>query len=439
MVTKNIKNKSSKKVKKNLNESNMFKLISDKTKLRVKGLIEKRLTTKTILIFAQEYESYDPEIRKELMAYITFLFNEEEEKFHKDYKKVMDPRAQHLQQIRWLELSEKRENIKKIQEILIKSDPEIVEKNLKVNTKPPVEEEKENLDKKTKKSKPLKIKTEETKIDKMLREAQLREENEAVLRQKKLEQEKLKKEQAEKERLLKAKKAKELKEKKANTKPKSIANDSKKTETKTVKPNTEEIEKAKLIENISLEKNEVKNKELNQNTIQKEKEIKTSKVDRNYEREQAEKEKLWKELYGTSRNENNKTYSESDNTTTKKSFVPTDKTPTLDYDELTHFIICGRSFDFDEYSNPSNRYFNFWRKMARKFRMSNLTVWLSLNTSKQPKLLKKRLKIQKKIERKLNISSNNSKTKSIVENKINKKELKKQEAITKNESIEVNE
>ncbi|AKU79551.1 hypothetical protein [Spiroplasma turonicum] len=370
-------------------QNNIFNLISDKTKLRIKGLIEKRLTTKTVLLFAQEYESYDIEVRRELIAYIAFLFNEEEEKFNKDYSQQIqqDPRAQHLQQIRWLELSEKRENIKKIEDILIKRDQEVVQENLKIN-KPKNSEKDKEIELKSKQSKPVKVKIEESKLDKMLKEAQLREENEAKLRQRKIEEEKLKKQAIEKERALRSKKALEKKQETKNI-------------DKLLKVEPKVTEKVKNDSKLSDEKN-------NKQDVQAEKVVKSVQIDRNYEKEQAEKEKLWKELYGSSRSDKSRLNLPNENTSVKKVFKPslTDKTPTFDYDELTHFVICGRKFDFEEYSNVNNKYFIFWRKMTKKFRMSNITVWLNLNIDKQPKLLKKRLKFQKKLEKRFKTNNN---------------------------------
>ncbi|ASP28075.1 hypothetical protein SCORR_v1c03010 [Spiroplasma corruscae] len=419
MVKKTSKNRNLSK----FNDSK-FNLISDKTKLRIKGLIEKRLTTKTILIFAQEYESYDLAVRKQLISYISYLFNQEEEIYHQEFNRNIqqDPRSKHLQQIRWLELSEKRENIKRIEEILIKTDPETIVENLTVDTSKVIEIE-QVPEEKPKKIKPLKPKNEESKIEKMLREAQIREQNEYKLREKKAAEEKLKKEQYEKEKELRAKKQAENKEVKSDK----------------VKKNNNLIE-SKSEKEIQIKKKDTIKKEIkksqpniviNHNQTE-EKQVSTAKVDRNYEKEQAEKEKLWKELYGSTRSVGGKVPNDNENNS-KKVFVPTDKTPSIDFDELTHFVICGRSFEIAEYSSANNKYFIFWRKMAKKFKMSNLTVWLNLNINKQPKLLKKRLKFEKKIEKRFKLNNQ-------LDSRVKKEKPMKntKENDTKNETVEIN-
>ncbi|ARU91953.1 hypothetical protein SCLARK_001430 [Spiroplasma clarkii] len=86
-----------------------FKLISNITKARIKGLIEKRLTTQTIALFAQEYESYDAAVRLEILEYIFFLLENEEEQLNAQAVKADDVRNKILMDRRKMEFNEKNQ------------------------------------------------------------------------------------------------------------------------------------------------------------------------------------------------------------------------------------------------------------------------------------------------------------------------------------------
>ncbi|AGR41008.1 hypothetical protein [Spiroplasma taiwanense] len=444
-----------------------FTLISNKTKQRIRGLIEKRLTPKTIILFAQEYESYEKAVREELIKYIEFLLKQEEENFIRESSSYwQDPRLQIIQERKKIEFTEKQQNIKKIQDYLISTNikkfvaplpiknneikkievtpifkryeiaNKISEQNKKTSDAPSkvnnttiptvkknntkVKNKQVNLKnisatslksssvepKKITKSKPTIIdNNKNSKIDFLLKEAQQREAEEIRIKKEQEEKNKQAEEQKNKEILEQnAIREKLLKEKQESAK---LAKQ-KKLVKKVNSENIIKLEKQKKPEIII---KPVKSKYEQKLLASSFKE--SNSQGRNYLKEQEEKEKLWKELYGKTREETLKERKDS-NINIVNELKTSKKLVNFDTEELTEFKVLNNTFLIEEYIDPKSKYFNFWKKMRKKYKMSNITVWLSLNGKKHKKILKKRLKLEKKLGKK-NIalkSSNNTKSAS---------------------------
>jgi hypothetical protein len=340
-----------------------FQLISVQTKRRIAGLIEMKLTPNTIALFASEYEGYDPLIRLEIVEYIGFLMDKELTLFMAQVRDV--PADDVTIKRRKQEFEEKAKNIRRIQDILV--DPKNVRepKNsaLKAGTAPKAESKKNE--------KVLtKVQKDEAndKIKKMLREAEEREranaraEKEAEKRRKELE--KVEKANASK---------KVTKEKVKKDKPAKGDNDSAK------------VAKEKADNEAYLRR---------QREVQMDKERQA----REYMKREAEKEKLWMELYGKTRDESQKHRDAAKENQAQKPDAERDKTPRIRDTKITEYQLFGHAYVIDELIDPKNRVYLFWFNIKQRVGVGNLFAFIeSLPLSKQKKYFKKRLKWLKKI------------------------------------------
>jgi hypothetical protein len=340
-----------------------FQLISVQTKRRIAGLIEMKLTPNTIALFASEYEGYDPLIRLEIVEYIGFLMDKELTLFMAQVRDV--PADDVTIKRRKQEFEEKAKNIRRIQDILV--DPKNVRepKNsaLKAGTAPKAEPKKNE--------KVLtKVQKDEAndKIKKMLREAEEREranaraEKEAEKRRKELEK-------AEKANASK----KVTKEKVKKDKPAKGDNDSAK------------VAKEKADNEAYLRR---------QREVQMDKERQA----REYMKREAEKEKLWMELYGKTRDESQKHRDAAKENQAQKPDAERDKTPRIRDTKITEYQLFGHAYVIDELIDPKNRVYLFWFNIKQRVGVGNLFAFIeSLPLSKQKKYFKKRLKWLKKI------------------------------------------
>ncbi|AHI52723.1 hypothetical protein [Spiroplasma culicicola] len=349
-----------------------FKLIGDRTKQRIIGLIEKRLTAQTIMLFAQEYESYDAEIRNEIIEFIMFLLNREEEALRLNEAKIADQRAKMIMERRKMEFQEKQSNFKKIQDMLSKTEankkrPVETTTKLKV-TKP---EPKPKVETKPKAAPKPEVKAQpkpkvDSKLEQMLKEAQLREQK--MAREEKQRQEEL----AQQQKLAEAAKAKEVKQKaaakpKAAPKPKTTTASNKVSRTPSKKP-------------LSYEERLFASQAGSKTT-----------QERDYEKEQKEKERLWQELYGKTREQSLGERQKIVAKDSKKDDV--DKTPTIEEVKLTDFRLNGVLCPIDELTDPKNKLYVFWSKIKAKYRTANISAWLREKPLKfQRKIYKKRMK-----------------------------------------------
>ncbi|AOG60274.1 hypothetical protein SHELI_v1c03190 [Spiroplasma helicoides] len=496
-----------------------FIIISEKTKARIRGLIEKRLTAQTIALFAQEYETYEPKIRSEIIDFIVFLLEKEEEIILEVENKNIDDRDSLSIEKRKVDFMEKQSNIKKIQEALKWTPPErnmfydipqeskknvnigtIAKKNSQKNgiqiKRPELPEQpsyqlraskiakneeptlkQKELNKaieefeanasslKTKLPSKPKPSKKVSKMDSILREAQIREQEalaEQLRREKGLVKDKQKelakqaaKEQKEKETLIakeqkqmeKEAKIKKMEEKKEAKKAKEVviekenklqkmlreaqlredrleaeAKAKKELEAKLAKEKAEELERekkakeeAKIQAKLAREKaaKEKAAKEKSLKSVNKEKQVSSKakstttkeevkapvQTSRNYEKEQAEKEKLWKELYGKSR-----TATESTKRPATSSFSSSpknvDKTPSISYEQLSDFRLYGKVYPIGELTDPKNKMYVFWNGIKTKYRVSNVSVWLKDKSNFfNWWIFKKRLKAEKRVNK----------------------------------------
>ncbi|ATX71292.1 hypothetical protein [Spiroplasma clarkii] len=361
-----------------------FKLISNITKARIKGLIEKRLTTQTIALFAQEYESYDAAVRLEILEYIFFLLENEEEQLNAQAVKADDVRNKILMDRRKMEFNEKKSNVLKIQQILVENTDtkkinlgatkanrvkfENTEKRLELGT--PVAMVNKSTTSGTKK--PKVVKEKETNFTKMIKEAEERERQAIKEAQKKEAEAKALKAQLAKQKAAEAKALKEAKAKKqaelaakkaASAKAKSDAKENAKTKAKA-----------------------------------QDKDIKITAVDRDYEKEQREKERLWLELYGKTRTES---LVERDQKKASE-FKPTgedDKRPSMQFEiDPTDFRIGNDIYLVEELTNPKNRCYSFWNTIKAKYGVPSIYVLIH---EKPQGVLKKVNRQRKKYEKKL--------------------------------------
>ncbi|QEH61707.1 hypothetical protein SCHIN_v1c05100 [Spiroplasma chinense] len=345
---------------KNKTSGKDFTLISEKTKARIRGLIEKRLTAQTIALFAQEYEAYEPEIRKEIIEYILFLLSVEEEALKAIEGGVADHRARMLMERRKLEFAEKQSNIRKIQDMLNKKPAG--------NQKPKVAVKLE--EKPVKKEEPKKeTKKQLSKLEQMLKEAQMRE-------AKNLKNEK------EQEKLEAERKAKEAAKKRKEEKAK--------------------LEKAKKEEQKKISRTPAKKPLSYDEKLLAAQAEQPSMIERDYEKEQREKERLWKELYGKTRADSLKERAKVAMRESDRSEA--DKTPTIEEILLVSYELYGNVYDIEELTDPKNKYYLFWSTMKQKYKVSNISIWIKEKPiGFQKKIYKKRLKIEKQISKKLEL------------------------------------
>ena len=396
-----------------------FTLITEKTKLRIKGLIEKKLTTQTIALFAQEYELYEPAIRSEIMEFILFLISKEEAEIKSKDTQHLDTRTRLLLEMRKMEFSEKKSNIKKIQEVLIKKE---VDEERKKAAKLAAEKAKLN------KPETPKI---NNKLEKMLREARERE----LQREK---EEKLEKQKKEKEALLKKEAAKKLAEQKRKENQKkreelqknkannsNIKDKNSSNELKTLnKDNKAGFVEKKTSSTTTKAKNDNKKPLSYEEKLFAAKNNQFTPVERDYEKEQKEKEKLWKELYGNPRDQKS---GDKPTTTSKETWIKEiDKTPTIEELVLEDYSLYGHRYPIDELINPINKYYIFWNSIKNKYHVSNITSWLKETTPKMhKKLWKKRKKLQKKVDKNRGVPKKAAPNKS--NNKVETKKSQKQD------------
>ncbi|QGS51796.1 hypothetical protein [Spiroplasma tabanidicola] len=409
-----------------------FNLISDKTKTRIKGLMEKRLTTQTVALFAQEYETYDFDIRSEIIDFIVFLLDKAQQELEDNDSRRKDEWDQRAFERRRLDFIEKQTKVKTIQAAL-KTDHSILNKfdfssqQSKVEEKKPIKSVKQtnvktiNLEKQNTSvdsNKKLKKETIASSIEKRIREAALREQKEAAAEKARLEKEK--KEAAElKAKLEKEKKeAAELKFRKEKEK-KAVEEKARKEKEK------KEAEEKKKVDAEKKAKNNLK---AQSNSVFKPKEEKEKeKVDkkpavltqRDYEKEQAEKEKLWKELYGKSRVQTQEAKRPS-----TSSFAPspknTDKTPLIKEESFVNFRLYGHTYPIDELTDPKHKLYVFWNTIKNKYKSGNISVWLKEQSKfKNWWIYKKRLKAAKKANK---MQTNNAISK-LNNNDINQKKF----------------
>ncbi|QHX36557.1 hypothetical protein [Spiroplasma sp. BIUS-1] len=336
-----------------------FDLLSSKVKVRVKNLIDKRLTSQTIMLFAQEYETYDAEVREQLIDYINFLMEIEREKWMNESNYLYEKQnVQNLTTIKQSDFYQRQEEIKKFQEYLTKDRTSATQKAIENSRKETLIKKPEitNVEK-TNQNKNV-VSIEKNSINKMLLEAKIREEKEAKAA--KLREAK----KAEEERQKQLAKQKELEKKK------------------------------KELEKEAKAKKEQKVKKVKKVKTKKSPSPQIIKIDRDYEKEQAEKEKLWKELYGKTRQE---TISErKTNEEVKETFVEYDKKPSFDstIELQKSFTILGHEFSIEETTDPKNKYFSFWYGIKKRVKTSNISIWLSINPNKQKSVLRKRLRLE---------------------------------------------
>ncbi|WP_338985504.1 hypothetical protein [Spiroplasma endosymbiont of Diplazon laetatorius] len=333
-----------------------FPLLSPKVKIRVKNLIEKRLTSQTIMLFAQEYETYDFDFREQLIDYINYLMEIEREKWMNDSGHLYEKQSvQSFSNLKQVDFYQRQEEIKKFQEYLTK-DRDLATQKAIENSRRETLIKKPEVSETTKVTKSTEGKSiEKNSINRMLLEAKMREEKEA--REAKLREAK----RLEEERLKELEKQKALEKKK------------------------KELEKQNKSKKVK--------KEAKKNSKPVKAKVKTQ-TDRDYEKEQAEKEKLWRELYGKSRQETldeRKTESQ-----TIDDFVEYDKKPNFDSTiELQHsFTILGHVFSMEETTDPKNKYFSFWYGIKKRAKTSNVSIWLSIYPNKQKSVLRKRLRLE---------------------------------------------
>ncbi|AUM62549.1 hypothetical protein [Spiroplasma monobiae] len=346
--------------KNNYKNENDFSLLSTKVRTRVKNLIDKRLTSQTVMLFAQEYEAYDIDFREELIEYINFLMEIEREKWMNESAYLYEKqKVGSFGSLKQNDFYKKQEELKKFQEYLSKDRTSATQKAIEDSRREVLVKKPESPEFVNKASNKNVKSIEKNSINRMLLEAKAREEKEA--REARLRETK----RAEEERKEQLAKQKELEKKKKEAIKKSKEkNASKKLEKKPSKKSKVQVQPI---------------------------------IDRNYEKEQAEKEKLWKELYGKTREETlNERKTENE---FKESFVEYDKKPNFNStNEIQKsFMILGYEFSIDEVTDPKNRYFSFWYNLKKRVKTSNISIWLSIHPNKQKSILNKRLRIETNI------------------------------------------
>lgn len=358
-----------------------FKLISNITKARIKGLIEKRLTAQTIALFAQEYETYDAGVREEILDYIFYLLESEEQQLNAQEPHNTDIRNKILYDKRKMELNEKKTNIMKIQKILtekpedrtkaftaqkpaiIKVQPEVKKLDLLAtatkDVEPAVSEPKPKPA--VAEKKPVAKETEATKIAKMIKDAEERE----------------------------AKAAREEKRRNDEKKAQMLAEEKRRNEEKKAKK--ADLPKKEVTSKTASEK-------AKQVAAEKEKAVQVAAIDRDYEKEQREKEKLWLELYGKSRQASLKERDQQ-KAAEFKTTGEDDKRPSMEMEiDPTDFKIGDDIYLVDEVVNPKNRCYVFWNNIKFKYNVPSIYVLIK-NTPY--KVLKKVSKQRKKFEKKI--------------------------------------
>ena len=392
-------------------KSKDFKLISEKTKARIRGLIEKKLTTQTVALFAQEYEDYQPNIRIEILEYIFFLLEKEEQELNDNFIDNNNIRNKIIYDRKKREYTEKKENIKRIQEMLDvnlpakKLDPTSDQRTKIIKIEEPQKKynftevvKKQNQESGEKDSKKIKNSNQKS-IEKRIFEAQKREELEE-------------KKRAEEIRIAQEKQFKIQRE------------EFEKKRAEEIFMQEQEIEKAKKIEIANILKE------------QKEKEIKIQKINRDYEKEQKEKEKLWYKLYGKTRQESLREWTRFKNSLEYKPLTEDDKRHILRLEtNEKDFKIINNSYLIEELIDPKNRYFLFWNNIKKK---QNVISIYSLIKEKPANLLKKIVKKREKYEKRLKKSGTTS---FRIEPTINKQTIKskKNQKTDKNVKLTENE
>lgn len=424
-----------------------FTVIGQKTRDRIRGLIDKKLTLQTIALFASEYEIYDVITRLEIIEYINFLMGQELDLFLSNMSNTEQNSNVSYVRRKKEEFEEKQKNIRKIQELLAKEEPKMNQKafqgkkEIKLESLAP-----QKLDKKAKKAEKKASKESVTEsIAKLIRDAESKERKQRELDL--LEINNLQK-QSDIESAQRELKRSQRAASKTQSKPTTSKTEKKisvnKVEKKSAIPSSidklireaEEREKKQIAIDKELEIKRERQIELEK--IAKEKQIKadlkkskansvetvkkdTTKTAKNkndyaadvikrqkylmeqkekeakeYAQRETEKEKLWQQLYGKSRKQSILERSKAEEPAIE--IKVGDKIPSFETISKLEFVLDTDIIKVIEIVDPSSRMYIFWNNIKKKHKINNIFVFLDkLEPVLQKKLAKKRKKFILKV------------------------------------------
>ncbi|AHI53714.1 hypothetical protein SSABA_v1c03020 [Spiroplasma sabaudiense Ar-1343] len=356
-------------------KTNDFSLLSTGTKIRIKSLIEKRLTMQTIALFAQEYESLDFETRKQINHYIKFLIELEVEEFIKEVEKLNKNFKSDELIRKQITFEEKQKNIKQLQSLLQnseasisnrymrktkafgeipskyeilakrnfseKNDKNILEGNLNVKTVLPLKSNEKY--RKALKRERLQNQKQDEDRKKFFFAADVKDEKKVITIISSSKKNKITLTEAEREAI-----SKKQKDKKSAKKSNLKSETSKKS--KQVEPNVK-----KGLNDFSSVKSRIIS-------------------DEEYIREQKEKERLWNQIYGKSKkdveNHSNKTTQES---------LEHNKIPNIraDFSGSEYFTVGNKKISVKELGDPQNPMYSFWQKVKAKSKANSLVFYFA--------------------------------------------------------------
>ncbi|WP_338972925.1 hypothetical protein [Spiroplasma endosymbiont of Panorpa germanica] len=356
-------------------KENDFKLLSLGTKLRIKSLIEKKLTIQTVTLFAQEYESLDFETRRQMNLYIKFLMDMELHEFLIEVEKLKKENKGREVINRQITFEEKQKNIRQLQSLLNNSESLISNSYMRKDKYLMGGKSKYNLTNNLANKNSDETKEKKVIVKKIKPISSNEKYKEALKREKGLNQNNDYK-----------KISLSLTEEERNKKVPSNG-------TKKSKINLTDEEKkalAKLREEKKILRN--KNIEFKQNSPQKDDSSKSnfkdfslvkSRIisDEEYQREQKEKERLWNQIYGKSKKEV-ADYSDKKNLES----LEHNKMPNIsaNYSGNDFFTVGNKKISVKELVDPKNPMFSFWQKIKVKSKANSLiTYFNSIASMKQ--------------------------------------------------------
>ncbi|WP_338970667.1 hypothetical protein [Spiroplasma endosymbiont of Labia minor] len=378
-----------------------FDLLSTKTKIRIRDLIEKRLTPQTIVLFAQEYESYDLSIRVQINQYIRYLMELEYEEFLSSTKALSKGEITFGQK---QVFEERQRSLKTLQNLLKSKETNILHstKNDKtlIDSKQAIAEQKKFNFGYKESAKEAK-KTEDL-MRKRLDEMEKRERDEAS-------------------GMYSISKKPLLVNPKQETAKiaRSVINDD--FETNIAKTSTE-----KIVKNI--DSNNYNSSIVNKNKFKDFDQVRTRITDdKEYKKEQLEKERLWKQLYGNLKKNNDE--NEFANSTPEISEKDKQFNINVFDDKRNYFFVGNVKITYFEVADPKSRNFIFWQKWRRKKSMFTVESYFQQTATEKFRL--KILKLRNKFMSKNGINEE-SVIQPISAKKIKPAEPKKENKVNSN-------
>ncbi|AXK51089.1 hypothetical protein [Spiroplasma alleghenense] len=365
---------------KNINNSD-FALLSVSTKIRIKSLIEKKLTMQTVALFAQEYESLDFDIRREMNLYIKYLMDLELHEFIIEVEKLKRENKGSDVIRRQITFEEKQKNIRQLQSLLNNSEAIISNSYMRKDKYLSNGQSKYNLTNNLANKNSEQVVEKKVVVKKIQPITSNEKYKEALKREKGLNENMASKRVSlslsDEEKRFRVPSNGTKKSKINLTEEEKNALAKRRQEKKITKSNIIEKKPNYLNNNDDFSKTKFKDFSLVKSRIVS---------DEEYQREQKEKERLWNQIYGKSKKDV-ADYSEKINLESSEH----NKIPNIsgNFSGSDFFTVGNKKISVKEIVDPKNPMFGFWQKVKQKSKANSLITYFNsvASTKQQMKIL----------------------------------------------------